>query len=368
MAGTTYSKFFWQDWIGDDAVALCSMGARGTWMGLLAVAARSTTPGHVLLGGKKPSLPDLRQALRCPPTFTDADLQAHLDELLSRGVYDTTRDGVIVSRRLVRDARRRQISTNGGLARQKQRIEDEGEKSVGTRRVVQPPSTISQSPSASKPASAPDSARKDGQRLAVLSELLGIDYNRSPTGTIAHVTQLIDLERAGVDIEQDLIPCIRALREQGRSVEGKPIKYFREAALDFRRARAVAASAQAEIDAEIDRKIAAMTEDQWRRALSWWLFIGLWSREYGPRPDDPKCRAPARDLSGARNVWTKLLGGRPYARRDLNEGLVPVDWPEHGDWPKRELELTDLSAFMTTGEDFRVVERAPNVIPLRKAN
>jgi len=46
-----WTKFFWSDWRGDEALALCSFAARGVWMELLALMARSERPGYLLING-----------------------------------------------------------------------------------------------------------------------------------------------------------------------------------------------------------------------------------------------------------------------------------------------------------------------------
>ncbi len=98
-----WSKFFWSDWRGDERLGLCSYAARGLWMECLAImAANHERPGYLQIAGAKPNIKELA-------TVTRGHLspaKKALAELIRRGVCSQASDGVIYSRRMVRDAAR----------------------------------------------------------------------------------------------------------------------------------------------------------------------------------------------------------------------------------------------------------------------
>lgn len=309
MAGTTYSKFFWQDWHGDDEVASCSLAAQGLWMRLLCRAARSTTPGHVLLNGRKPSTEELRDACRLKDP--QEVIEALLAELISKGVCDLTREGVIVSRRMVRDARRRQISSKGGKSRQRQIAETNDESLVGTRRLVQPPSTINQNPSTINhpltPKGEPPTLDEQIDKLAKIGRALGCDLTTHPRGPRL-IRDMIELEQSGLDLETDLIPTIRELREGGRVPKDLgSLMYFRKAAMARKEARELGVKvAEANARTPFEDTDAA----GWKKRLMRWLDTGWWPPSQGARPRSGKCCAPPVLLESALERWREQ-GGHP---------------------------------------------------------
>ena len=52
MAGTIWTKFFWQDWAADPALRMCSFAAQGLWMRVLCLAAEADPIGYVVVNGK----------------------------------------------------------------------------------------------------------------------------------------------------------------------------------------------------------------------------------------------------------------------------------------------------------------------------
>ncbi len=304
MAGTTYSKFFWQDWKSDEELKSCSMGARGLWMYLLCFAASATPVGHVLIGGEKPTPARIKKAVGADES--EDQIQAWLDDLVAAKVCDVTRDGCMVSRRLVRDARRRQISVAGGKSRQKQLRETTEENAIGTRRVVQPPSATSQSPSTTSQQPA-RTLQQDCERVEKLGTAIGIDVTTHPGGD-RFITQLVKMEQAGIDFEKDLLPAIEKWRARGGvASELRALSYFRPGAQENRDARLMAGQLEA-------NRASAPFEDTdekgWHLRLSIWIRIGYWPAKYGPMPRTDQCRADRRLLGLARAKWIEN-GGHP---------------------------------------------------------
>lgn len=100
MSNHRYSKFWWQDWMNDPCLRMCSAAARGVWMDMLALAHAGTPIGHLTIAGKPATTRQIAAISRCPEKET-ARLIAELEE---NGVFSRTPEGVIFSRRMVKDA------------------------------------------------------------------------------------------------------------------------------------------------------------------------------------------------------------------------------------------------------------------------
>lgn len=95
-----WMKFYPSDWQSDDALRSCSPASRGLWVEMLCVMHKAEPVGHLLVNGKPPSPRVL--AVLCGTT--PKEMQKALDELAGAGVFSLTDEGVIFSRRMVRDA------------------------------------------------------------------------------------------------------------------------------------------------------------------------------------------------------------------------------------------------------------------------
>lgn len=109
MSNHRYSKFWWQDWLNDAALRMCSVAARGLWMDVLAMAHGGVPAGHLTVNGKPASNRQIAAISRC----TDKEVVRLLAELEDAGVFSRTDQGVIFSRRMVRDAK---LSEEGAKA------------------------------------------------------------------------------------------------------------------------------------------------------------------------------------------------------------------------------------------------------------
>lgn len=101
MAKNPSSIWYWNDWIIDPAVRMCSAAAQGMWMQLLAIAA--SADGYVKIGNKPCSICDLATITG----WRKQDISRWVRELEKRGVFSRTDDGTIFCRRMVREAEAR---------------------------------------------------------------------------------------------------------------------------------------------------------------------------------------------------------------------------------------------------------------------
>ena len=99
--GHRWSKFWWQDWQNDKALQSCSMAARGLWIELLGIAHGSERVGYVLVNGQPPDTEQLADMLGKVTAKEIARLLAELERLR---IFSRDDDGIIYSRRMVKDA------------------------------------------------------------------------------------------------------------------------------------------------------------------------------------------------------------------------------------------------------------------------
>jgi len=103
-------KFYPQDFNGDERLRLCSLAARGLWACFFYPMHKSEPRGHLLVSGRKPTYLELAQLVGCK----EREVKYGIEELVKNGVCDVTAEGVLVSRRMVRETAQRQIRQENG--------------------------------------------------------------------------------------------------------------------------------------------------------------------------------------------------------------------------------------------------------------
>ena|SRR6202035_2146522 len=91
-------KFYPADW-RDALLRNCSLGARGLWIDLMTYMHESEPYGHLLIAGRPPAINTIALHLARPA----AEVKRAMEELEANGVFSKTGDGIIFSRRMVRD-------------------------------------------------------------------------------------------------------------------------------------------------------------------------------------------------------------------------------------------------------------------------
>ena len=104
-----WMKWYPSDWRSDPCLRCCSLAARGLWVEMLCIMHESPRRGHLLVGN---SAPTLRQ-LASISGSTLKETKRLLAELLAAGVY-SVQDGIIFSRRMVRDEEKRAVDKENG--------------------------------------------------------------------------------------------------------------------------------------------------------------------------------------------------------------------------------------------------------------
>lgn len=110
MSRNPWLKFYPLDWRGDPKLRMCSMAARGLWIEILALMHEASPYGHLLISGKSPTDAQVAVLAGAPSD----QVTGLLGELEAAGVFSRTKDGVIYSRRMIRDEKRSAISRNNG--------------------------------------------------------------------------------------------------------------------------------------------------------------------------------------------------------------------------------------------------------------
>lgn len=110
MTKTPWMKFYPSDWRSDPRLRMCSLGARGLWMEMVSLMHEASPYGHLLVSGSPPT--DTQLALLAgtsPEQLSDL-----VGELEAAGVFSRTKEGVIYSRRMTRDEKKRAVARKNG--------------------------------------------------------------------------------------------------------------------------------------------------------------------------------------------------------------------------------------------------------------
>ena len=99
MSRRPWFYFFPTDWQADANLRVTSLAGQGLWLHMLCLMHGAEPRGHLVMGGEAIGVPRLAKIVGC-----DTDEAAGLlRELEGNGIFDRTDDGVIVSRKMVRD-------------------------------------------------------------------------------------------------------------------------------------------------------------------------------------------------------------------------------------------------------------------------
>lgn len=98
-----FIKFFPSDWLSEESLRLVSFAARGLWIDLLCLMAKNERRGYLEIGGLTGGVnPTLAQIAKLVGS-SEAEITPLLAELKEAGTCSTTPEGILFSRRMVRD-------------------------------------------------------------------------------------------------------------------------------------------------------------------------------------------------------------------------------------------------------------------------
>ena len=159
-------------------------------------------------------------------------------------------------------------------------------------------------------------------KLARVCKILNVRLE-SDTSRAAWPRQLIELEAAGLDFEQDIVPAIQAFTGDRSAI--RSLKYFTKAATERKTNRETAAKVRTIMDETVVADVSSLSPDQWVKAMVSLGQSGIWNAEvYGPPPTRPGCLAPPDLIARFLEVWT-AQGSHPLQEFDATDQLV--DYP-----------------------------------------
>lgn len=295
MAGTTYSKFFWADYMSDKELLMCSLASQAVWMRMLCIAA-DAGHGNVLIGGKPPSPGQI--AILCGLGVTAEQIEAAISELERWSVFSRRADGTIYSRRMERDEKKRRQSSNAGKSSAASRQGSKKGISFRSNDITQrtasttinhQPESINQSPSTINH-QPPKNGREDTMPGTVVSledrysesEQLCRALGFSMTDDIRRQNwpiKLLQLKNEGIPFDA-LLEAAKNMREAGLV----PVDVYSPAIL-----KVGALAILRKRDRENANRPKAPSSDmcpreEWIARVRIFLRVGLWGPEFGPMP------------------------------------------------------------------------------------
>jgi len=107
---TPWMKWYPSDWRADPKLRMCSLAARGLWADMLALMHEAEPYGHLLVGDRAPSDKQIAALVGASPK----EVSGAVMELEEAGVFSRTEEGVIYSRRMVRDKEKAERDRENG--------------------------------------------------------------------------------------------------------------------------------------------------------------------------------------------------------------------------------------------------------------
>lgn len=110
MSKLPWFKFYPSDWRAEPSLRMVSLEARGFWIECLCIMHEAEPYGHLIVRGVPLEVP----ALAAIVGASEQVVRSCLHELEEAGALSRNKDGVVVSRRMVRDAKNRERAKNHG--------------------------------------------------------------------------------------------------------------------------------------------------------------------------------------------------------------------------------------------------------------
>lgn len=135
MTAKPWMQFYPSDWKGDSKLRVCSLAARGLWLEMIAIAHEADPYGYVTINGS----PITESQLARIVGSTEEEVINLISELDKAGVFSRNRNGIIYSRRMVRDEKKatknRENGKNGGAHKHQK---NKGDLNLGNPNRTQP--------------------------------------------------------------------------------------------------------------------------------------------------------------------------------------------------------------------------------------
>lgn len=310
MTATLWSKFFWNDWQADPCLRMCSLAARGLWIDLLCIAAKSSPTGFVAIAGRPCTSTDIARLTG----VSEQEVESLLGELSRNGVFSRDAQGRIYSRRMVRDNRKRQklrqngqkggvsscLKNKGIFARREQMSEQAPEQAPEPQKpearyqkenIPPPPPDPRPSDQSAPPAAAaaPDFVKIIQAFDAARTEIWGDAQSRLAPAPADRLTAN-DWIKSGIDLQfcADHFRYEMAKMKEKNNDPPRTLRFFSDSLI-----RQFSSGKRPEIPP------ARREKNIWELRMSGWNSEGFWMKEWGPPPSSPDCLCPSSQREAA---------------------------------------------------------------------
>jgi len=289
VSNTIWDPFFWSDWQNDQQLKLCSLPSQAIWMRCLCVCAQSfPRRGFLLINGEKPSTEELAKLFGCTPESIDAGLA----ELRARVVCGVARDGILYSRRMVREAKIKAANRKGGKRGGRATYRDK--KGIfatqdGSHDVESDDHSTPNGARARVSIPIPIPNSKEEQDSGLVSDFDGW-YEAYPR-KVGRAKAEIAYDRALEKVPHDAL--LRGAQTYARERQGEPDKYTKHPATWL--------NGEHWNDYPLKNGHAAAPVDdgratQFRAMMATFKNTGIWLSMDGPKPGEKGCVVPAAIL------------------------------------------------------------------------
>lgn len=212
-----WMKFYPSDWRGDAKLRMCSIAARGLWLEMLAIAHEAEEYGFVTINGKSPTNLQLAKMVGEDESW----VTQWVTELENSGVFSRTSDGVIYSRRMVRDYKKAEVSREngktGGSSKHKKNKDD---LDLGNLKPTQPVTETSKLGNQNLKSSV---SKIEPDDLAPDTRYQIPDYS-VPNGTGANAPRVVDVGKQVWEVGLKLLAGYGIPEKRARPILGKWVK------------------------------------------------------------------------------------------------------------------------------------------------
>jgi len=177
MTGRPWMKWYPGDWRADPLLRACDPISRYVWMEMIGLMHEAEPYGHLVIAGRAMDYKTLSRVIG----VTEGDVKRAAKELESLGVFSRTNSGVIFSRRMIRDEKRRETLQKNGTKGGNPALKNQ-ELSSGLDNQEDNPPLKTQRPE----------AREKTKVTTLAKSLLPDDWQPKPFGIEAESRKIVD--------------------------------------------------------------------------------------------------------------------------------------------------------------------------------
>ena len=280
-----WMKFYPSDWRSDPKLRMCSIGARGLWVEMLCVMHEAEPYGYLTSNGNAVT----SRQMAALAGISAVECMKFLLELVSAGVYSIDENKMIFSRRMVRDKakaeRDRENGKGGGNPNLPKGVnppvkgEDKAQKPEATTKTI-----------SKQQASAPPRSDLENSEAKTSQSDLAVRVLKTDLMEAFGEKRCPDLTRASDWIAKGYAPsmCTDVVIELlARKPDISSLAYFDKVLAERHATRGPTPSERA----------AGLPPKDMDWAIKHFVKGGQWSRQAGPEPGQPGCRATPEMLA-----------------------------------------------------------------------